>query len=531
MTILSASRSTPKQVGDPIPARVGRGMAVDIGYKGGMAAVNAAGFLAPAGLAASDIVCGRFLATYDNSAGAAGDISGEVEQGVFRWANGDSIVAADVGSPCYASDDQTVTLSDSAGTRPFAGIIVDVDTSGVWVLQGIFLAASASGTAAQSADIPRVYAARGASTADVANLAAFTVANDGITLVAGDVVLLKDQNTASQNGLYTVGVVGGGTAPLTRPTFFNDAAEVAPGSLVHVSEGTANADSWLYLATNEAIVVGTTALSFTALPGGFGLAAALADVTKAAESAGTSLLAARIDHKHDISTAAPGATGEANAEGSATSLARSDHVHAEHSKSVRYVMTTNVAALATFTVLQDGVTGVEGDLVLLANQTTGAESGVYVLGAVAGGNAPLTRAAWMPAAAVLRSGYTVHVESGTLNAASNWFISTAGAITIGTTAHAWYPESITQSVVLVAGTATLTNVPVLSITKTGWAITRRIANTSNLTVGGYCVSVAGANGVTAGTVGTASVVIEATVGAGTINNADISTLQVSIVNR
>lgn len=529
--VLAASRSTSKQVGDPIPARVGRGMAVDIGYKGGMAAVNAAGYLAPAGLANTDKVCGRFVDTYDNSAGSAGDISGEVEQGVFRWANGDSIVAADMGEPCYASDDQTVTLSDSAGTRAFAGIIVDVDSIGVWVLQGLFLAASATGAAAQSADIPRVYAARGASTADVANLAAFTVANDGITLVAGDIVLLKDQAAPAQNGLYTVGTVGGGTAPLTRPSFFNDATEVAPGSLVHVSEGTANADSWLYLATNEAIVVGTTSLSFTSLPGGFGLAAALADVTKAAESAGTSLLAARIDHKHDISTAAPGNTGQANAEGSATSLARSDHVHAEHSHEVRYVMTTNVAALATFTVVQDGVTGVEGDLVLLANQTTGAESGVYVLGVVGGGTAPLTRVAWLPAAAVVRSGYTVHVEAGTLFASTSWFISTAGAITIGTTAHLWFPESITQSLALVAGTTTVSNVPVLSLTKTGYALTRRVANTSTLTVGGYCTTVGGANGVTSGVVGTAAVIIEATVGAGTINAADVSTLEVTIINR
>jgi hypothetical protein len=56
-----------------------------------------------------------------------------------------------------------------------------------------------------------------------------------------------------------------------------------------------------------------------------------ADVTKAAASAGSASDASRRDHKHDISTASPtGNVAEAAsaAEGTATSLARSDHVHA-----------------------------------------------------------------------------------------------------------------------------------------------------------------------------------------------------------
>src|SRR4030042_3908588 len=53
------------------------------------------------------------------------------------------------------------------------------------------------------------------------------------------------------------------------------------------------------------------------------------DVTKNAASVGTSIYATRADHKHDVSVAAPGSgtSGQSPAEGSATSLARSDHVH------------------------------------------------------------------------------------------------------------------------------------------------------------------------------------------------------------
>jgi hypothetical protein len=137
----------------------------------------------------------------------------------------------------------------------------------------------------------------------------------------------------------------------------------------------------------------------------------------------------------------------------------------------------------------------------------------------------------MAADDVLYGGDTVHVAEGTLFADTTWFIDTNAAITIGTTAHTWYPECVTQTVVLVAGTATIATVPVLSVTRTGFVLTRRIANTSAATTGGYCTSVGGANGVTAGPVGTASVVIEACVAAGTINNADISTLNFTILNR
>jgi len=54
-----------------------------------------------------------------------------------------------------------------------------------------------------------------------------------------------------------------------------------------------------------------------------------ANVTKAAAAIGTSGEPARADHKHDVTTAAPAATGvaTASAEGTATTLARSDHAH------------------------------------------------------------------------------------------------------------------------------------------------------------------------------------------------------------
>jgi len=81
---------------------------------------------------------------------------------------------------------------------------------------------------------------------------------DGVTLATGNRVLLKNQTTTSQNGLYTV--VASGTA--SRDTEFDTISELA-GQLILVSEGTTNADT-MYLCTSDtSATLGTTAISYT----------------------------------------------------------------------------------------------------------------------------------------------------------------------------------------------------------------------------------------------------------------------------
>ncbi len=222
-------------------------------------------------------------------------------------------------------------------------------------------------------------------------------------------------------------------------------------------------------------------------------------------------------------------TGSAAAAGVLDEMARADHVHKEHTREARYVMTTDVPDLGAFILAQDGVTGAEDEIVLLVGQTAKDENGPYVIGVVSG-TAPLTRPLWWPAAAIVQGGYELAVHEGTIFANSKWFISTDGAIVVDTTAHDWFPRSVSLSVALTAGTVTISSVPILSVTKSNVLLTRQIANTSVATDGGYHPTVAGATGLTAGVVGTAAAIIEATVLAGTINAADISTLHATIIN-
>ncbi len=90
---------------------------------------------------------------------------------------------------------------------------------------------------------------------------------DGVTLVAGDRILIKDQGVGGvahvDNGIYVVAASG---AP-TRATDADSSAEVTAGLFTFVEEGTANGDAGFVLATNGSITVGSTALLFTQFSG------------------------------------------------------------------------------------------------------------------------------------------------------------------------------------------------------------------------------------------------------------------------
>lgn len=128
----------------------------------------------------------------------------------------------------------------------------------------------------------------------------------------------------------------------------------------------------------------------------------------------------------------------------------------------RGVVLSNVADLAAFTVSgsgRDGVTYVEDDIVLLAAQTTGAQSGPYVVGAVSAGAAPLTRPTWWTTGDVKAAGSSFNINAGTVFAGSQWYATVAGAVTVGTTAPAFYPrmqKGVTSALAGTPGTITVT---------------------------------------------------------------------------
>jgi hypothetical protein len=147
---------------------------------------------------------------------------------------------------------------------------------------------------------------------------------------------------------------------------------------------------------------------------------------------------------------------------------------------VRGVVTSNVADLAAFTVANnDGLTYAANNIVFLAKQTTGSQSGPYVVGTVAGGTAPLTRPTWWAAASVQPAGtkFRAWDVSATTWGGSEWFATASGNITVGTTDPVFYPAEVkaTSAALSGSGTADISNTWILSATKSEVLLSHAVA--------------------------------------------------------
>jgi Phage-related tail fibre protein len=97
---------------------------------------------------------------------------------------------------------------------------------------------------------------------------------DGVTLIAGNRVLIKNQTAGQDNGIWTVA-----SGAWVRATDADVSAEVSSGLFTFVEEGTTNANSGWLLTTPDPITLGTTPLAFAQFSGA-GTVAAGAGLTK-----------------------------------------------------------------------------------------------------------------------------------------------------------------------------------------------------------------------------------------------------------
>jgi hypothetical protein len=109
----------------------------------------------------------------------------------------------------------------------------------------------------------------GATLTNAGTQAALTL--DSIALSVGDRVLIKNQASALQNGVYTVTTVGTVSTNwvLTRATDFDNSpgTEVGPGVFFFVEQGTTQADNGYVITSDAAITIGTTAVDFVQFSG------------------------------------------------------------------------------------------------------------------------------------------------------------------------------------------------------------------------------------------------------------------------
>ena len=103
-----------------------------------------------------------------------------------------------------------------------------------------------------------------ASTANVVIASALEAGDtiDGVTLVEGDRVLLKDQSTASENGLYTA--VGSGAGAASRDIQFNSIEELS-GQMIVVDQGSVNDNKIFLCTTNNTASLGSDSITYSVI--------------------------------------------------------------------------------------------------------------------------------------------------------------------------------------------------------------------------------------------------------------------------
>jgi len=322
-----------------------------------------------------------------------------------------------------------------------------------------------------------------ASTANI-TLNTATATLDGVALVAGSRVLLKNQTTASQNGIYTDLT----TAIWKRATDADIASELV-SAFVFVEQGTVHKDSaWVQTADN--IVLGTTALTWIqfAGSGAYATVAHTHDLTGEVTSVGntTTVTNAAVIGKvltgYASGAGAVAATDtilqainklngndglKANIADTYTKAEIDSQLQGLKPKASVLAASTANIALNTATATLDGVTLAAGSRVLLKNQTTASQNGIYT---------DLTTAIWKRAIdadvnSELVSAF-VFVEQGTANKDSAW-VQTADNIVLGTTNLIWVQfagSGAYQSVVTGAAS---------SITGSDLTVSRSLVSDSN----------------------------------------------------
>jgi hypothetical protein len=131
MSALTENRDTPEILGRKLQVALTI-YAAEKMYAGGMLAIDSADEVQMAGDTAGLRVVGRAPLEVDNT--DDGETT-NVEHGVFRYANSSSypVARSAIGEPCYVEDDQTV--AGQSTNYVAAGLVYDVDASGVWVDQ------------------------------------------------------------------------------------------------------------------------------------------------------------------------------------------------------------------------------------------------------------------------------------------------------------------------------------------------------------------------------------------------------------
>lgn len=200
----------------------------------------------------------------------------------------------------------------------------------------------------------------------------------------------------------------------------------------------------------------------------------------------------------------------------------------------RAAVCVNVADIAAFTVAAAEATFAENDIALLTAQTTGSQNGPWRVGPVTTGVAALTRPWWWAGGSPIANGIVIEVSEGLSYPGSSWKAMCTGACVVGTDDPILYPKTYKQTVTLASGTYKIGLASTATPDEPLFLLTGANVQATRNTVGGTVTSTidyAAPDATRAfGKAGTAALVINAVVAAGTVNSADTSTIDVLATN-
>jgi hypothetical protein len=207
--------------------------------------------------------------------GALGSGFGAISIGSSPITAGEATFSSIVGSAITGSGNLTINgegtfsngLTVSGGTFSAATTTFSGDVA----LGGKKITGLADPTSAQEAATKAYVDAIAQGLTVKASVQAATIADitlsgeqtvDGVSLTSGDRILVKDQSTGSQNGIYVVAA-----GAWSRSSDADENSEVTQGMYVFVEDGTQQANTSWSLITADPITVDTTALTFSQFSG------------------------------------------------------------------------------------------------------------------------------------------------------------------------------------------------------------------------------------------------------------------------